>query len=546
MIDLRNEVTVFLISCGDINYPYAKDALMHQDCSFILKEIKNIAPMSKAFQMMIDNCTTPYYIECDEDMILKENAVSRLYEAIKESSDKIFMVCFPLWDHIFQIPYQGVKIYKYKITKNFPYKESFSCEVPQMQEIVRAGYQVEGLPLREENCLGDHQKYLDPETVYRNAKRLFEKHRLYPWMGWMAPYPQIFMERFKKEPNEINFSVLAGTIAGLTSKIENDKEKDFREYNKSPEFKTLKLSFLNKGPINLNVYTTSKCNFKCKMCKSQSLRLVHNMEDFDLNMAKETLKACPTIKTVCLAGFGEPLLCDHLEELLKYFASEQKLFTHIITNGSLILKNIDLLLRYPIKQVSVSLNAINAQEHEELTGTKTWENVMDGIKELVKRANYPTGLSFICTKQNLEQIPEFLSLAKNLGVKFVDFINILPHFDEKKFWEEVLEDNQETRDKIDTFKKLSNANLVRTWPVLISKDNCPGKCESPFTDIGVDGSGNVSGCRRIIAPCEVVPSHKIQWKDIWVSPHMTDLRLRILGFREKRKECQMCFGNWGR
>jgi glycosyltransferase involved in cell wall biosynthesis len=78
--DLSDVLTVFVIRCGyNPNYDDCISALMSQTVNFELIEIKDKTPMSKAFQTMIDKCQTKYYIQVDEDMILNEDAIEKIY-----------------------------------------------------------------------------------------------------------------------------------------------------------------------------------------------------------------------------------------------------------------------------------------------------------------------------------------------------------------------------------------------------------------------------------------------------------------------------------
>jgi len=61
-----------------VGYPTFEKCLEHlsvQDSTFPLKIIDRVAPMSAALQRMMDQCTTPYYAQVDEDMLLYPHPV---------------------------------------------------------------------------------------------------------------------------------------------------------------------------------------------------------------------------------------------------------------------------------------------------------------------------------------------------------------------------------------------------------------------------------------------------------------------------------------
>ena len=55
------EITIFLVTSNEETTSNAYKSLLAQDCNFKIVEIKNIFPMSKAFQKMADICATSIY-----------------------------------------------------------------------------------------------------------------------------------------------------------------------------------------------------------------------------------------------------------------------------------------------------------------------------------------------------------------------------------------------------------------------------------------------------------------------------------------------------
>ena len=59
---------------------------------------------------MIARCTTPYFIQVDEDMVLHPDAVSRMEQQMAQAPADVGMICFHLYDEDRECPIQGVKI----------------------------------------------------------------------------------------------------------------------------------------------------------------------------------------------------------------------------------------------------------------------------------------------------------------------------------------------------------------------------------------------------------------------------------------------------
>ena len=80
--DLSEQLTVFVTTVGAPSYAACRQHLRAQDCAFRLQVIDRVAPMSAAFQRMLDDCRTPFFVQVDEDMLLYPHAVRTLYERI--------------------------------------------------------------------------------------------------------------------------------------------------------------------------------------------------------------------------------------------------------------------------------------------------------------------------------------------------------------------------------------------------------------------------------------------------------------------------------
>ena len=551
MVDYQKELTVFLVSVDDDtpNLRHCRAALAKQDCKFIIKSIHNVAPMDRAFQEMINRCETPYFIQVDMDMILYPDGIKRLFDGMKEQDDTAVIYCLPLWDVHLQRTILGCKCYRADIMKRYPYRDSFSCEMDQVNRMKEDGFKTVSVWSsfkRDSECVGDHGAHYTPLSVFVRYKRLIEKSRMYPWIEWVGVLPKEFKERYESDKSDLNFYALAGAMAGLTSNIDDcEGEMDYRKVWRLPEFERIDNSLYPKGPSEFILYATDKCNMKCKWCR----RTLVDMEptgDVGLNHIKAALDKFPSLKVCCIAGFGEPLMHHNLWGLTDYLKSEG-IFMGLITNGTLVEKNMANLRKAGLGYISVSLNAIDAEGHKEVTKTNTFNNVVSGIKALVKESFTDVFVSFVTSKSNLKDIPKLLDLCGEWGVEKLDLLNLLPHADNKlddeSFWSEVLqEEDKDVTDALDELAAHPQAFRVRNWPILVSRKNNPRLCRSPFISFGINGLGFAGGCRRVFPPAR--EHGHITGGNVWNSAFLFDLRAQLLGDRPLSDACSMCFGNW--
>lgn len=239
-IDLREELTVFVINAGDNpNYDDCISALKSQDCMFQIKYINNVAPMSKAFQKMITDCKTQYYIQVDGDMILNPNAVQTIYNTLVSSNKNTSIVAYMLKDVHLNFNIYGVKGYKHDILEEYPYNlKIISCEVEQMKRMEKDGYKTDMI----ETVVGLHSPKWTPELIYERYFDLMEKWKVYKY-HWMGKLPYKLLQIYKQDPSDINFYALAGSMYSLSSSepIRN-REKDYTI--QEDNFKTIKSLYL--------------------------------------------------------------------------------------------------------------------------------------------------------------------------------------------------------------------------------------------------------------------------------------------------------------
>lgn len=541
-LNLSNTITAFVISSGvNPNYKSCLEALKNQTVIVNIDIIKDYNPMSTAFQQMLVRCKTPYYIEVDEDMVLKPNAIEKMYQSfVEEPNPKIAMIGFQLHDtHIDFIIY-GVKIYRYDIFKNYPYDlKNMSCEVEQLDRMKADGY----LYKLVEEVVGEHSPVWSNELIFERYLNLMEKFKEFKYI-WLESLPRKLLEIFRRDPSEANLYALLGAYTSIASaKRIQVGEKDFT--TKRQEY--IKMQSFLEQPASATLYVTNKCNLRCNFCWRQHKDL-EGFPDMRAQMVDDLLYKFPAIRSLCICGFGEPFLCDNLQQIMQYIKKPHKdwhsygksLFAGLITNGTLLTQKLHLLQDCLPDYLSVSLNAANGETHERTTKSKTFDTILNGIRLSVK-TGIPTYVSYVCSKSNLNEIPEFLRLAKSLGVQGVHLHNLLPHFDDdenSKFWEMVLTKNDQQ--SIDQFKALPESDIVKTYPILISKDEIRRYCQFPWKTIGINGNGSITICNSVSPPKK--ENGTLSDCVIWQNEYCQKFREIKAG--EQCDMCKKCFRNW--
>ena len=130
-------------------------------------------------------------------------------------------------------PILGVKIYRHEIVKQFPYRDTLSCEVNQLKRMANAGHHALVLSSDEADaiCLGEHGKHYTPQTIFRRWQRLFHKHNELGNQRWMDPWPRRLLDRYLETKEELHLYAALGAIAGIGGRADRDRELDWLEPN---------------------------------------------------------------------------------------------------------------------------------------------------------------------------------------------------------------------------------------------------------------------------------------------------------------------------
>ncbi|MBD3238245.1 MAG: radical SAM protein, partial [Candidatus Moranbacteria bacterium] len=155
---------------------------------------------------------------------------------------------------------------------------------------------------------------------------------------------------------------------------------------------------------------SSKCNFRCKMCPSWEKGFKEKIEEYiSKERMLEIIDEMETlgIKEFCVTG-GEPLLFwkNKIFPLLKH-ANQKGFYTHFVTNGYLLTKEIlEEYNRSGGGHISLSLDALNAEKHDDLRGFKgAYEAFQKAVKVFNKGdySNIKIKLNFVLSNENLDE-----------------------------------------------------------------------------------------------------------------------------------------------
>ena len=154
------------------------------------------------------------------------------------------------------------------------------------------------------------------------------------------------------------------------------------------------------------------CNFRCPWCYAQNTEY-EKSKTMSLDLAKKLIEFAKTmgVKTIVLIG-GEPLYHPHLMEILE-FIKEQKMPVTIATNGyRLHDKNFAKELEnVHYGALGFSIKAANREQHKKLTGTDTFEEILEAMAN-IREAKLKVGYSTVINRGTIDNLEEFAYMIK--------------------------------------------------------------------------------------------------------------------------------------
>ncbi|MFV0625906.1 MAG: radical SAM protein [Alphaproteobacteria bacterium] len=177
----------------------------------------------------------------------------------------------------------------------------------------------------------------------------------------------------------------------------------------------------------LRLLVTSACNYRCGFCHNEGVDFAEDEKlsaDDYIFLYKVFNEMFPNDE-ITITG-GEPLVRSDIGDILKAFKSID-VKTTLVTNGSLIFKNIDILTKN-VSRVNVSLHSMNSKLYQSITGTN--KNALFHVKEglaMLKStsSNIVIRLNSTFVKganNSLDAVQSIISFAStiNASVKFIE------------------------------------------------------------------------------------------------------------------------------
>jgi MoaA/NifB/PqqE/SkfB family radical SAM enzyme len=182
------------------------------------------------------------------------------------------------------------------------------------------------------------------------------------------------------------------------------------------------------APRQIYLGLTQKCNRSCTFCVSRTF-------DFDLLSVDEVASLCDqlngSVDVIALTGAGEAMTHPGFWEIMDLLVARLPgVQFKMNTSGISLVKHSAKLLQYPIKNVTVSLNAATEATYERIVGPG-FHAVLKGIAALVEarafahRDDLRICLSMVLMRSTVKEMGQLATIAAELAIEEIQGIYLM-------------------------------------------------------------------------------------------------------------------------
>lgn len=196
----------------------------------------------------------------------------------------------------------------------------------------------------------------------------------------------------------------------------------------------------------IRISVTDRCNLRCIYCMPEEG--IKFLEHKDLLSYEEIIYLCKAFSKVGISNIkitgGEPLVRKNLPYLIRQIRSIEGIKNvSITTNGILLEKEIDNLVRAGLDGINISIDTLNERSYKEVTRLGNVSEVIRGIDKALEYKNLNIKINCVPIKGvNEKELLDIVRLAKdrNISVRFIEIMPIGLGIDMKGLNEEEVKD----------------------------------------------------------------------------------------------------------
>ena len=179
-----------------------------------------------------------------------------------------------------------------------------------------------------------------------------------------------------------------------------------------------------KDPVCLYLEVTNRCNLPCTTCP-RTFEELEPEKDMSWDMFTSIVDQFQSVKRVVLHGVGEPMMVKDLPRMVSHLKT-RGVYVLFNTNGTLLkTKKSRELIEAGLDELRVSLDAAEAGAYAKIRGRDMFDAIVRnlkgflGLKKEMGVEHPRVSLWLTGLKETIEQLPAFIEVAHQIGVKEV-------------------------------------------------------------------------------------------------------------------------------
>ena len=201
---------------------------------------------------------------------------------------------------------------------------------------------------------------------------------------------------------------------------------------------------LNLLPTNFILSIDLNCNLRCASCRNSNIfaSAPNPITELILDNINNSYQDYNGQVQLKCDGAGDIFASTAYKNFFAQKDIAKSFQFHLITNGLLVTKNLDLIdnILPQLGTVEVSFDAANKETYDQVRGGK-WNLLIDGIQALVSRG-IQVNTQYVVQQLNYKEILQYRDLCKQLGVSHIGLQSISerPHMN-PTWWQQNRLDN---------------------------------------------------------------------------------------------------------
>ncbi|MEN2986357.1 MAG: GTP 3',8-cyclase MoaA [Thermodesulfovibrionaceae bacterium] len=217
----------------------------------------------------------------------------------------------------------------------------------------------------------------------------------------------------------------------------------------------------------LRVSVTDRCNLRCIYCMPKSTKKF--LPQKEILSYEEILRIISLatkigINKIRITG-GEPLIRKDVVGFIEKASKIREIKDiGLTTNGVLLRKYAKDLKSAGLKRLNISLDSLNRDKYETITGVDALKEVLEGIKEAERLGFDPIKINIVVMKGiNDDEIVDFVKWSKKVPYQ-IRFIEFMPIGENSKWSRDLFMSREEIKKKIERISKLTSVKVDKSGP----------------------------------------------------------------------------------